>query len=654
MKDLKNVKIIKKTTSLVFFTASCFSMIFMFCALVTLAQQKPPVFRTKIDLMQLDVTVLDKKGQPVRGLTRDDFTLLEDSKPQTIEGFSAVDVAERTAGGPVWADKVARDVTTNEIDNARIFVLVLDDGFGMGGKIWDASVGKPHWPDPGAIAQMKKTVGLFVDTMGPQDLVAISFTGTTAKFSQNLTNDRAKLMKALGAYPDLDSTLPYPPNLTPETQQQECLAHKEIVRLVNAIVEQLASLPDRRKAIVYFGGQMPWARIPDPRADPCGTYWMWHDVFAAAQQGSVTINPVQTAGLGLGSIDEYLTVADYTGGHAVVNTNDFVPGVKRIFTENSSYYLLAYQPTKDLADGTFRRITVKVKGRDDVEIVTKRNYWAPRAPKPGEPEKPPPSEAVKAMAGLLPDSRLALRATAASFAGTGDAFGTIAMSVGIRQPAFANRTSETVELLIRSFTTTGDPKAGDDLVIPITVPAAKADADITRYEVLARIDVAKPGPYHLRLSAHSDASDVRGSVFVDVEVPDFKKDKVSLSGVVVNLATGTTPVAPLRLLRDVTPLVPTTERTFASSDIVTALVRAYQGGTDKIVSIPMKVSLQDAAGKNVFNNTDTLAPERFVDRSADYQFRLPLDQLQAGEHLLTIETSVGKNSIRRDMRFQKK
>jgi hypothetical protein len=78
------VKEVKKT-----YLASrlhCFMVLFVVFAVPLLcAQQKPPVFRAKIDLMQLDVTVLDKKGVPVRGLTKDDFVLLEDDKPQTIE-----------------------------------------------------------------------------------------------------------------------------------------------------------------------------------------------------------------------------------------------------------------------------------------------------------------------------------------------------------------------------------------------------------------------------------------------------------------------------------------------------------------------------------------------------------------------------------------
>jgi hypothetical protein len=210
-------------------------------------------------------------------------------------------------------------------------------------------------------------------------------------------------------------------------------------------------------------------------------------------------------------------------------------------------------------------------------------------------------------------------------------------------------------VLIRSFTATGDPKVGDDQTVPITVPAARPDVDISRYEVFAKVDVAKPGSYHLRLSAHSEASDTRGSVYVDVEVPDFRKEKVSLSGVIVNNAASTAPVAPLRLLRDVTALTPTTERTFSAADLVTSLVRVYQGGSDKLAPVTMKVSIVDAAGKSVVSQTDTVAVDRFsADRAADFQYRLPLATLPAGEYLLTFDAAAGKNTARRDVRFQKR
>ena len=50
------------------------------------AAQQP--FRSTTDLVPVFATVLDKNGQFVHGLTRDDFTILDDGKPQTIVGFS--------------------------------------------------------------------------------------------------------------------------------------------------------------------------------------------------------------------------------------------------------------------------------------------------------------------------------------------------------------------------------------------------------------------------------------------------------------------------------------------------------------------------------------------------------------------------------------
>jgi VWFA-related protein len=643
-------------TSLILFTS------LLLCASIQAQSQKPPVFRGRIDLMQLDVTVLDKNGVPVRGLTKDDFTLLEDNKPQTIQGFSAVDVPERTAPGPAWDKKATPDVTTNEIDNARIFVLVLDDGLGVGccTELME-EVAKPggsppppvrQRPNPWAAKELQKTAALFIDMLGPKDLAAVVFTGATYRSNQGLTADRNKLTKAVAAYPVNDGTLFFDPGTPPAGVKPipQCLASKQIVMMVDSVVTSLATLPDRRKSIIYFGGSLPWATTAGTW---CGTHWMWQDVFAHAQQAHVTINPVQTAGLTAGSIgwnDRYLAVADNTGGHAVVNTNDFAPGIRQIFLENSSYYLIAYQPTKDVADGTFRKITVKVN-RPDLEVRSRRSYWAPRETPPDKPAPEPPPPQVEAMAGILPTSTLSLRAAAAPFGVPGTDKAEIAVALGVKLPALASRTPESVDLLLKAFTADNEA-ASDNPVISVTLPAARADADVSRYDVLARIAVPKPGKYELRITAHSDLVNTRGSVYVDVDVPDFRKDKLSLSGVIVNAIPGTGPTAPARLFNDLTPVAPTTERTFAATDIVTAALRVYQGAGEKPVAVPIKVTIQDAAGKSVLEKADTLAADRFsADHAADYQFRLPLAALKAGEYLLTFEATAGKATARRDVRF---
>ncbi len=546
MKAVKPVKDVKTHAAsaarapAVVIVVTAFTLLALFTSFMS-SQQKPPIFRARIDLLQLDVTVLDKSGMPVRGLTKDDFTLLEDNKPQTIEGFTAVDIADVVTTGPVWAHAVTPDVVTNEIANQRIFVLVIDDARSMG--LMEKVRGPLPVPqhnvvDLGAIKKMKEGVAQFINRLGPEDLVALLFTQRT-RLNQNLTSDHARLIKAVQAFPEggggdlVDGPA-------------ACLGARYAIGTIKGVIGQLSTVPDRRKAIVYFGGEMPGVPM---EPDSCGIYWDWRDVFTAAQQAHVTVSPVDTMGLRLnGMRDQYLTVAENTGGRAIVNTNDFGPGIQRIFRENSSYYLLAYQPTRD-DDGTFRRITVTVKGRPDVEVSTRRSYWAPKAAKPtgaAAPAPPPPPD-VEALAGILPLSALKLRATAAPFAVAGGPTAVVTLAIGVRQLPFVARTPEQIELLVKAFTADGDQRASDTQMIPITVPAARADSDESRYELLARIELPKPGKYEVRLSAHSIVADTRGSVYVDVDVPDFRKEKLSLSGVVLNSALPSAPVAPARV-----------------------------------------------------------------------------------------------------------
>ena len=101
------------------------------------AQQKPPaqtpqtpVFRSTIDLVHLDVSVLDKDRRPVRGLTAEDFTVLEDGKPQSIVAFTAVDVPENPPTPAAWSGRAPADVQSNEgvqDPDGRLFVVLLDD-----------------------------------------------------------------------------------------------------------------------------------------------------------------------------------------------------------------------------------------------------------------------------------------------------------------------------------------------------------------------------------------------------------------------------------------------------------------------------------------------------------------------------------------------
>src|SRR5215208_8235619 len=93
------------------------------------ASDQIPTFRSGIDVVQMDVSVLDKDHRPVRGLTAADFTIIERGQPQPIVAFTAIDVPpplERQAG---WMRDAPRDVVSNALDNRRLVTIVMDDAY---------------------------------------------------------------------------------------------------------------------------------------------------------------------------------------------------------------------------------------------------------------------------------------------------------------------------------------------------------------------------------------------------------------------------------------------------------------------------------------------------------------------------------------------
>jgi len=99
-----------------------------------LATQQPSVpqatFRTGVDVVQVEVSVLDKDRHPIQGLTNADFTVLEDGKPRPIVAFVPVNLAEpdRASVLPAaWIRDVAPDVTTNSVrPEGRLVVIMFD------------------------------------------------------------------------------------------------------------------------------------------------------------------------------------------------------------------------------------------------------------------------------------------------------------------------------------------------------------------------------------------------------------------------------------------------------------------------------------------------------------------------------------------------
>src|SRR6187455_868275 len=94
------------------------------------AQQLPrPSFKADVKLVRIDVTVLDDKRRPVRGLQASDFTVVVDGQPRPIRAFQPVDrtVAPSLSAGAtatVTTDNVA---TNREGDDTSRLILIMMD-----------------------------------------------------------------------------------------------------------------------------------------------------------------------------------------------------------------------------------------------------------------------------------------------------------------------------------------------------------------------------------------------------------------------------------------------------------------------------------------------------------------------------------------------
>ena len=83
----------------------------------------------QVEYVEVDALVTDRNGEFVRDLTKDDFQVFEDGKPQPISTFSLVDIpVERLPTAAVSPEPIEPDVKSNERPfDGRVYVMVLDD-----------------------------------------------------------------------------------------------------------------------------------------------------------------------------------------------------------------------------------------------------------------------------------------------------------------------------------------------------------------------------------------------------------------------------------------------------------------------------------------------------------------------------------------------
>jgi VWFA-related protein len=390
------------------------------------AQGAQPTFRSTVTHVTTDVITRDGSGRFVADLTKENFTILEDGVPQTIDSFALVHggrtfnaIAAPPAAVPEGI--VLPTTPRRQADSSGRVVLIFVD---------DLHVEPEYTP------HVRKLVQDIAGTLlHDGDLVAMVSSGPSA-IEIEPTYDRKQVLGGVSRIRGVAMTPTEMFRLLETSQgpgdvrQRAHLAFYTAYNILNGI-ERIAN---RRKAVLYIstgydfdpfaearrgrdrimGGRFseptrfildeenPYFRLPAVTAD-LDLYEYMRELTLSANRANATIYTIDPRGVaGVVDAGQYLDqsewrtflqktqsslryIAEETGGFAVVNDNDFVSAFKRIDAETSDYYVLGFYSTNPDPAKRVRQLDVKVD-RPGITVSARRAYSL----KPlGTPPPPP-------------------------------------------------------------------------------------------------------------------------------------------------------------------------------------------------------------------------------------------------------------------------
>ena len=649
------------------------------------AQPQEPVatFRSSVRAIQVDAVVTDEDGRPVRGLTEDDFEIVEKGKPQAITTFEAVDIPIESQP----ADLADSDVVTNEGDG-RIYLIAIDDISAVNATL------------------TKKWLRMFfAEHFGPNDVAAVMLLNRGSRNSgQDFTSNRRLLIAGIDRYigynenetgeavvPGSASPLAVPIERPAAGTQSasasaryesQVLGSRNRMGRLKDLTEFLIKTPGRRKAMILITEAIGFDATDfiDYRGTAMNpAAQLAHEAMTAATRGNIAVYPVHPGGaspdLLVSGPDsdvssarlerqsatlELRTLAAATGGFAHVNSNNFNDAFTRLVEENSVYYMLGFNSSQDKDDGLYVPVQVRVK-RPGLRVNAREGYIAPFRGKDTLTRPDRRAGVENALASPVPMPGVPIRAFAVPFRGKGKtasiavALEMEAEALGLQDgPNGSLRGSVDVRLVATDVSAKVLPQSRQ--LGTITIPAdSRAAVEREGLHVLTKTDL-QPGRYQLRVAVGSQQRG--GSVLLDLDVPDFSKKELTMSGLVFRTAEDPEGVFlptgdPLEMLAR---RGPTTARVFRNSDLVTVYGEIYEATGGKPHNIDVTAVLRNEAGEVI--------PVASASRSSDdvkkagdvlrIELQLPLADLQPGRYVFSLDakSAAGGDTTKREVPFR--
>jgi VWFA-related protein len=647
----------------------------------------PPVtFRAEVNYVEVDASVTDQQGLLVTDLRQTDFELLEDGRPQKIDAFSLVRLPiEPSPRLTASATSVESDVSSNTGVDGRIYLLVLDD-------LHTTVANTPR---------VKAFLREFLErSFGPADLAAVAYTSGRIAASQEFTSNRRLLLEAIDRFTgrrlrsealeiaealNRDPRDPTDTPLNPRNRSgdgrdpfdpysglnpfeaERAYQARTTLNAVRDLAALMQGVQGRRKSMILVSEGLSYNVFDGFKNASAGVILRdATDAMAAAMRANVAIYSVDPRGLatfgeaidiaGTSPNDPHFTVpgtmldllrtsqqslrelSNQTGGFAGIDSNDLSGVLDRIVRENSTYYLLGYYSTNERRDGRLRRIEVRVK-RAGFQVRARRGYLAARGR--NDDVKPAARLIDAILASPIPVTAIPLTLSAAAYAGASDA--SIALSVEMRADAFRfvekdDRFLDTVELSISAVDATGAVRGGRQHRLDLELRSANAVLARERgLRVVSEISLP-PGRYQLRVAVAETGAGRTGSVFHDVEIPDFRAAGFWMSGVALTSgdASQTPTVRALDPLANVLVSPATTAREFQRDDVIALLTEFYDNTAVTPHGLELSALARTEDGRVAFEHRDERSSGG-LDSRHRYAVQIPLDTFTPGRYTIRIE-----------------
>jgi VWFA-related protein len=339
---------------------------------------------------------------------------------------------------------------------------------------------------------------------------------------------------------------------------------------IGFLMRAMGGLPGRKSVIVFSQGFIMY-----DRGDP-GRYKQLREelsrIVELAARNAVVIYPIDARGVTTLSLtaedntggrsplalqglmaarassyhdsqDPMVYMAKGTGGYFTQNRNDMVKSVQSVLDDQKGYYLIGFRPDESVfatvrGRRRFNELKLKVK-RSGMQVRTRAGFLGVTDAETKSVGRTPLQQLVGALDSPFAAGDVPVRLTSL-FVGDAEHGPSVnsLMHIDMSNVRFTEEADGWRKAVIDLFALTF-AEGGEivDIVNRTETVRARAEAfDRVRSDGLVyalRVPIKKPGAYQLRVAVRDAADEKLGSASQYIEVPDLKKDRLTLSGVVI-------------------------------------------------------------------------------------------------------------------------